>query len=168
MKKSLLLASLLIVSCFQSQAQDTEEIEMTSLITGGGKNFQIIGDESGAFVDSMFAQLPETKRKGYVWKFKKVQVPGIAEPLTFQVHQGIKGTNDINSTAKSDHKGSMYFHTFTSEKYKQSLLDNQKTTEELAIVIYLRRGRNHAIQTNEEAELVEHYLRSLYGVKVEG
>jgi hypothetical protein len=165
MKKLLLLLSLLILSCFQSQAQDSEECKITSLITGRGKNFQIIGDESGSFADSLFARLPETKRKGYIWKFKKVHVPGIDEPLTFQVHQGLHGINEIPPSDTTSYRGSMFFHTFTSEKYKQSLLDHKKPTDELAIVIYLRRGRNHAIKTNEEAALVKSYLLSIYESK---
>lgn len=162
MKKSLLLLSLLIVSCFQSQAQDSEQCKITRLISGGSKNFQIIGDESGSFADSLFAQLPETKRKGYIWKFKKVRVPGIDEPLTFQVHQGLYGINEIPPSDTTSYRGSRYFHTFTSEKYKQLLLDNKKPTDEHAIVIYLRRGRKNAITTNEEAELVKKYLLSIY------
>lgn len=162
MKKSLILLSLIILSSYQANSQDIEGYKMTELITGGGKNIQIIGAESSLFVESLFVQYPETKRKGYVWKFKNILIPGIDEPLTFQVHQGLYGCSppaiaDTNSCCIK-----AYFHTYENEKYKKSLLDDKKITEQDAILIYVKRGRNHVIKTENEAKLIKEYLLKLY------
>jgi hypothetical protein len=162
MKKSLILLSLIISFSYQVNSQDTDGYKMTGLIAGGGKNIQIIGTESSLFVDSLFAQFPKTKRKGYIWKFKNVLIPGIDVPLTFQVHQGISGcsSQEVNNTNSCCTTG--YFRTFSNEKHKKILLENKKITEQVAIIIYLKRGRNHVIKTETDADLVKKHLLSIY------
>ena len=154
MKKSLILLSLIILSSYSSNAQNSQGCEITGLIAGGGKNFQIIGTESSSFADSLFAQFSNTKRKGYKWKFKQVSIPGLDKPVTFQVHQGLAGRNE---------NGTGYFNTFMNEEYKEMRLSQNIETETPAIIIYVKRGRNHVLQTKEEAKLVKEYLLSIYG-----
>jgi hypothetical protein len=68
--------------------------------------------------------------------------------LTFQVHQGVDGcsatsVSDTNSCCKR-----AYFQTFANEENKTSLLNSKKTTEQNAIIIYVKRGRNQVIKTD--------------------
>ena len=162
MKKILILSALLIGSVLQTNAQNSSQCTMTQLIAGGGRNFKIIGSESNSFADSLFSHFPDTKRKGYVWKFKKVHIPGIEEPLTLQVHQGLSGSSGKASCDNSVCRGGSYFNTFTSERYKQKRLNQNISSEQPAIIIYIKRGRNYGVSTKEEAELVRNYLLSVY------
>lgn len=129
--------------------------------TGNGWNCQLTGNESNLLIDSLFYHHPKTKRKGYVWKFKNVTVDGVEKPVTFFVHKGIRGTIEKAPNDTTLCKGSSYFHTFTSEKYKKRLLDNRKPTEQDAVIIYLSRGHKYGIP-REEAELVKEYLMELF------
>jgi len=154
MKKILLLFALTFFTSYSSFSQNTEKCTLTCLIAGGGRNFQMIGNESNTMIDSLFTNLPNTRRKGYVWKFKNIQIPGLEYPVTFQVHQGLAGKED-------NRKG--YFNTFTSEKYKTERLSRKKDTEKSAIIIYVKQGKNHILKTEEESKIVKEYLLSIYG-----
>jgi hypothetical protein len=90
MKKSIFLTVLLSGFGLTSYSQMTTQCNINTLIAGGGNNFEIIGEESNLMVDSLFSNLPNTKRKGYKWKFKNIIIPGIDTPLSFQVHQGMR------------------------------------------------------------------------------
>ena len=162
MKQSLILLFALFSAANYSAAQDSDPIQFPQLITGGGHNFQVIGTDSHAFVDSLFTQFSGTKRKGYVWKFRKVEIPGISEPVTLQVHQGIKGYYEKEKCDTNSCGGGSYFHTFTSEKYKKSLLRRKTELEHPAIIIYIKRGRQYGLKTKEEAEIARAYLRSIF------
>ncbi|MFT6244798.1 MAG: hypothetical protein ACJA0U_001138 [Salibacteraceae bacterium] len=152
MKKILILLSLIILSSSHAVSQDDDGCQMTALIAGGGKNIQIVGAESSLFIESLFAEFPDTKRKGYKWKFKNVVVPGLDKPVTFQVHQGLSGRNE---------NGTGYFNTFMDDKYKKMRLAQNIETENPAVIIYVKRGRNHVIKTDEEDKLVREYLLSI-------
>ena len=162
MKQSLILLFAAFAFINYSTAQTPETYKITQLITGGGHNFQVIGTDSHAFVDSLFTQFSGTKRKGYVWKFRKVEIPGISEPVTLQVHQGIKGYYEKEKCDTNSCGGGSYFHTFTSEKYKKSLLSRKTDLEHPAIIIYIKRGRQYGLKTKEEAEIAKAYLRSIF------
>lgn len=163
MKELLLLLSFLILSIHHVNSQVEKGYKMSVFITGGGQNIQIVGDESSVFVDSLFAHYPKTNKNGYVWKFKKVSVPGVEEPLIFQVHQGIYGLTGQKSCGTDSTCVGSYFHTFSNKKNKASLLANKRSTEQNAITVHLKRGRNYGV-TSEEVELIKAYLLSLYGV----
>lgn len=154
MKKTKILFALAFLTSYNTFSQTSDECNITYLITGGGRNFQIIGEESEKMIDSLFANLPGTKRKGYVWKFKRIHIPGIDQPVTIQVHQGLSGKGE---------NGSGYFNTFTSEKYKTERLSRKKETDKPAIIIYVKHGRNHILKTEEEAKIVKEYLLSICG-----
>lgn len=143
----------MIISDLTLLSQSPDQFQITELIAGGGHNFLISGDDSEKIIDSLFSNLPATKRKGYVFKFKKLHIPGIDQSLTFQVHQGITG---------SEENGQGYFNTFGSEKYKNERLASKKDTEKPAIIIYVKRGRNHFLKTEEEVKIVKDYLLSIY------
>ncbi len=161
MKNSLIILCFILSSVNLSNAQNIDQCKMTELITGGGRNFQITGNDSNAFADSLFSHFPKMKRKGYIWKFKKITIPGIEEPLTLQVHQGLSRTfNNSNCDTSKCNKGS-YFNTFTSEKYKQIRISQNKVTEQPALLIYVKRGRNYGLKTKEEAEIVRTYLLTI-------
>jgi hypothetical protein len=153
MKKSLLLSLFVLLVSGISFSQSNNDCTLTNLKAGGGYNYQIIGEVSEQMVDTLFVNLPETKRKGYVWKFKNINIPGIDESLTFQVHQGIAG---------SEQNGRGYFNTFESEKYKTERLARKTENEKPAIIIYVKHGRNHVLKTPEEAKIVKEYLLSLF------
>lgn len=154
MKKSITLFVFTIFSSYFCFSQMNEDCKITHLIAGGGHNFQITGNQSGIMVDSLFTNLPEVKRKGYVWKFKNVYIPSLDQYVTFQVHQGVAGVES---------NGRGYFNTFVSEKYKAERLERKKENEKLAIIIYVKRGRNHVLKTDEEAKIVKDYLLSICG-----
>lgn len=154
MKKSVILFVLTIFSYYFSYSQSNEDCNITYLIAGGGHNFQIIGDQSEIMVDSLFSNFPETKREGYVWKFKNVSIPGLDQSISFHVYQGLAG---------SDENGNEYFNTFVSEKYKTERLSRIKESEESAIIIYVRKGKKHVLRTDDEAKIVKDFLLSICG-----
>lgn len=153
MKKTLTLLALTFCFVFQANAQNSEDLKLTYLIAHESWNFQIVGEESNQIVSSLFANLPETKRKGYKWKFKNVVIPGLDEPVTLQVHQGLAGQSA---------NGRGYFNTFMNEEYREIRLAQNIGSENPAIIIYVKRGRNKILKT-EEAKFVKEYLLSLYG-----
>lgn len=144
-------------------SQNSSDYKIVSLMAGGGYNFEIMGSASPSFADSLFSHFSVKKRKGYIWKFKNVRIAGIDKPLTFQVHQGLAGVAPCKGNPICQSGG--YFHTFVSEKYKQKLLANKKSNETDCLIIYLKRGRNHVVKTEEEAKLVYAYLLSIYKSK---
>jgi hypothetical protein len=154
MKNSLILLILTFFLSYQTNAQNSDDLKLTCLIAGGGRNFQVIGDESTEMVNSFFAKLPDTKRKGYKWKFKNVDVPGLDKKITFQVHQGLAGKNE---------NGSGYFNTFANDEHKKMRMAQNIESEKPAIIIYVVRGKNHVLKTKEEAKIVKDYLLSIHG-----
>lgn len=135
---------------------------MHTLFIGGNQNFQIVGEDSKKLVDSLFAHYPKTNRKGYIWKFKNVAIPGIEEPVTLQVHQGLYGEHVEHSEDSTKCKNGHYFTTFTSEKYKQQRLANKKPNEQDAITIYIKEGRKYGISDVEDAKIAKAFLLALY------
>jgi hypothetical protein len=94
------------------------------------------------------------RKKGkYLWKIKKVSIPGLNNLITFQIHQGIAGklTN-----------GGGYFHTFENEKYKGNLLSKLKDTEQVAVISYVKSGRTYGLCDEFEIKIVQDYLLSIY------
>ena len=49
-----------------------------------------------------------------------------------------------------------------NEKYKKERLIKMKETEENAILIYIKEGKQYGISTREEAEIVEAFIFALY------
>ena len=47
------------------------------------------------------------------------------------------------------------------DKYKKMRLAQNIETENPAVIIYVKRGRNHVIKTDEEDKLVREYLLSI-------
>lgn len=152
MKKSLFICLIAIVVSGFTYSPSNDDCKLTWLKARGGYNFQLTGKVSVQMIDSLFANFPETKRKGYVWKFKNINIPGVEESLTFQVHQGIAG---------SEPNGRRYFNTFVSEKYKTERLARKTDNEKFAIIIYVKHGRNHVLKTPEETKIVEDFLHSI-------
>jgi hypothetical protein len=162
MKQSLILLFAAFAFISYSTAQTPETYKVTKLIAGGGRSFQIIGTDSHAFVDSLFTQFSGTKRNGYTWKFRKVEIPGISKTVTLEVHQGIKGYYKKEKCDSNSCGGGSYFHAFMNEKRKEDLLNKQTKLEHPAIIIYIKRGRQYCLKTKEEAEIAEAYLRSIF------
>lgn len=162
MKKALIFYISFLIISGSSFAQNSENCSMHHLIIGGNHNFQIVGEDSKTFIDSLFAHYPKTKRKGYIWKFKNVAVPGIEEPVTLQVHQGLYGEHLEHAKDSTKCKNGHYFTTFTSERYKQQRLDNKKSNEQDAVTIYIKEGRNYGISNVEDAKIVKAFLISFY------
>jgi hypothetical protein len=154
MKKYIYLSIICLFSGnFLLSQQDN--LPFTKYFAGGGQNFQIYGNESSTLVDSLFANFSNIKRKGdkYLWKIKNVKIQGLNNPITFQVHQGVSGK--LNNCEG-------YFHTFENEKYKSKLLSQLKDTEQLAVIIYVKKGRKYVLTTDDEAKIVKDYLLSIY------
>ena len=160
MKKSLILLATLLICTTATFSQTKDDLKVVKMIIQGNYSFEFIGDKSSDLVDSLFTAFPKTKRKGYIWKFKNIQIEGIEEALTFQVHQGIYGTYPDSDTTAC--KGGCYFNTFMNEKYKKERLIKMKETEENAILIYIKEGKQYGISTREEAEIVEAFIFALY------
>ncbi len=161
MKKTLTLYFLFLFISITSTAQTSNDFEVHKFMVGGSHNFQIVGESSNDFADSLFAHFPKTKRKGYIWKFKNVTIPGIETPITFKVHQGLYGEYTSENDSENC-RGGHYFTTFTSEKYKQRRLSNKKSTEQFALTIYLKNGRNFAVTDSKEADIIKAFLLDLY------
>ena len=162
MKKTLILYISSLLISITSFAQTGDECKISQLIVGGNHSFQIVGNDSKPFIDSLFSHYPKTKRKGYIWKFKNVHIPGLEEPVTLQVHQGLHGEEVRNECDSSKCKDGFYFTTFTSEKYKQYRLENKKPNEKDAITIYVREGRNYGVSNSKDAEIVKAFLLAIY------
>lgn len=161
MKQSLILLLALFSAANYSAAQGSDSIQFPQLITGGGHNFQVLGELSFSYKDSLFSHFDKKQKKGYVWKFKHVQVPGISEELTLEVHQGLKGYTEEPRYDANKCGGSAYFYTFTSEKRKESMLKNQTELEFPGLIIYVKQGNHYGVKP-EEVEFLEAYLRSIY------
>jgi len=158
-KLTLYIASLLIsVTLF---AQENEDCTISQFVVGGKYNLQIIGDDANPFVDALVAHYPDSKRKGYYWKFKNIEIPGIDKPLTFEVRQGLFGQEQTDAGDGGQFQSSFYFATFTSEACKQDRLANRKPTEQDAISIYVKNGRNYGV-SQEDAEIVRRFLLAIY------
>jgi len=160
--KTRLLTLLIVCATFQlAIGQNKSTLSFETFRTGSGKNIQIVGEESTAFTDSLFSHFDKTNKR-YITRFKNVSIEGIEEPITFQVHQGYSGTIDKKADDKSKCGGGSYFHTFDKKHNRKSFLANKKSNEKEAINIYLKRGRNFGIKSDEEFELVKKYLLSIY------
>lgn len=161
MKQSLILLFALCALSNYSHSQHSDSIQFPQLITGGGHNFQVLGDQSFAYRDSLFSHFGKKQKKGYVWKFKHVQVPGISEELTFEVHQGLKGYSEEPRYDANKCGGRAYFYTFTSEKQKAAMLEKQTDLEFPGLIIYVKQGNRYGVK-DEEVELLKAYLSSIY------
>ena len=159
------MKSIIVISAFllsiTASAQCNANGKLTGLISGGNHNFKMVGDESNVLIDSLFANLPKTKRKGYTWKFKNVQIPGVSEPVTFDVRQGVHGLSKSNSQSSCCGSTS-YFHTYTSEKYRQERLKIRTESEKDAVIIYVKKGKRFGLEDKKEIELVKEYLLAFY------
>lgn len=163
MKISLFLLIAVLAFANYSTAQNSDSIQFPQLITGGGHNFQVIGDMSFAYKDSLFSHFDRKQKKGYVWKFKHVQIPGISEPVTLEVHQGLKGYTEEPKYDANKCGGNAYFYTFTSEKRKKTMLENQTELEFPGLIIYVKQGNRYGV-TKDKVQFLEAYLRSIYEV----
>jgi hypothetical protein len=160
--KTRILTLLMVCATFQlAIGQNKSTLSFETFRTGEGKNIQIVGEESTAFTDSLFTHF-DKKNKRYITRFKNVSIEGIKKPITFQVHQGYSGKIDKEADDKSKKGGGSYFHTFDKKNNRKCFLANKKSTEKEAISIYLKRGRNFGIKSDEEFELVKKYLLSIY------
>lgn len=156
----LYIASMLISATAFAQA--VEDCTISKFVVAGKYNFQIIGDDASPFVDALVAHYPDSKRKGYFWKFKNIEIPGIDKPLTFEVRQGLFGEEVYDESDGTKCQNGFYFATFTSEACKQDRIANRKPTEQDAISIHVKNGRNYGLSSQEEAEIVRQFLLSLY------
>jgi hypothetical protein len=153
MKTKLFITLLLTFFGFGIYSQ-TNSPEIQRVQTNYGQNFKLIGESSYDLIDNLFANYPKTNRgKKYVWKFKNINVPGIEEPVTFQVHQGIHGTKIFHENFKCE-LGCAYFHTFKNSKNKEEMLANlAKNNEQRAVIIYIKKGNKFGEVDKEKAVL---------------
>ncbi len=157
MKKSLILSlSLLLSSAAISQVN--EDLRTVHTLHRGHHNLKMIGDDTKAMIDVLFDSQDKKRRRGYVWKFKKVQIPGIDEPVTLQVHEGIHASKKIN---EDECRVGSYFNTFVNDKYKLQRIEYLKPNEERAMLIYIIRGKQFGLDNRQEANLVKDYLLDL-------
>lgn len=161
MKQSLILLFVIFAISNYANSQQSDSLEFPNLVTGGGHNFQVIGDQSFAYRDSLFSHFGKKQKKGYVWKFRHVQVPGISEELTLEVHQGLKGYSEEPRYDANKCGGSAYFYTFTSEKQKATLLEKQNELEYPGLIIYVKQGSRYGVSL-DEVEFLKAYLRSIW------
>ena len=95
------------------------------LIAGGGEHygvydFTLSGEESKVMLNKLVGQYSKSKkREKYIWKIKKIEIPGLDKPVTLQIHQGLSGKRE-NFTG--------YFTTFMNEADKKNKL-TQKTIQ---------------------------------------
>lgn len=141
-------------------AQSKILINPTTLVSSGGNySLRLTGEDSEKITEALFTAFPKVKRKKFSWKFKNVSVPEINQLLTFNVNQGITGTDTTGAVIDSRYKGSYYFHIFESYTQKEKRLQNKLPNENIAINVYIHKGKKRI--TKEEALLVEKYLKSI-------
>lgn len=162
MKTLNLLIIIIIFSPQFCSTQESKEINISTISSNYGTFYSISGENAVPYIDALFTQFSDKKKRGYIWKFKNVQIPGISKPVTLQVHQGIRGTKERDSCSTSKCGGGSYFHTFTSEKYKETLLSRKKDNEKDALVVYIRRGRSYGLKSKKDTELAKIFLESIY------
>lgn len=158
---ALLITAIFLVTQFCS-AQESNDVKISTISSSYWTFYSITGENVLPYIDSLFAQFSNKKKRGYVWKFKNVQIPGISNPVTFQIHQGIRGAKEKDSCSTSNCGGGSYFHTFTSETYKETLLSRKKENEKDALIVYIKRGRFYGLKSKEDAEIAKTYLESIY------
>ena len=159
MRNQLLALAILIFSFNFSSAQDDSSICLNQFTLASKKNIQIVGEESTAFTDALFTHF-DKKYKAGITRIKNVEIEGLDEPITLQVHQGYYGkmvTEDENSRCSSS-----YFHTFSNIKDKEAFQVNKKLHESECVTIYLKRGRDFGVTSDEEFEIIQNYLLSIY------
>lgn len=153
MKKSFIILFVLFLSASSAFSETGITNGISLFKAGHGWNFNVFGDEETArFTDALFSHFPEKSRKGHIWKLRNVHVDGIDQKLTLQVHEGIVSPNNC---------GGYGFHTFSSEKHKQSCLSNKKEGQKNGLLIYVKHGNKHVLKTREDADLVMNYLKSI-------
>lgn len=157
--KSTLIFLFSFLYLLNAQAQVSQTSEITTAVSAGKHHFQIVGEHSNVFIDSLFANFPKTKRKGYVWRFKNIEIEGLDGSVTLEVHQGLSG--DYVPADGTRCQSGYYFHTFTSEKYKSSLLSKRKANEQEAVMIYIKVGRKYGVD-KAEADAVMAFLKTIY------
>lgn len=118
------------------------------------RSFWVRGEGSQHFLNHLFESKKNTKRRGYVHRFKHVNVPGIKGKVSLKVHEGIHGKRHQGSCTES------YFRTFTSEKYKQKLTRNMTKDEQPGIIIYLKKEGKHPHTTDVERNAFVQYIRT--------
>lgn len=158
--KNLFCALVIIVSAINSFSQSENSPKLDYLIAGGGEhyggyNFTMTGEESKIMLTSLVGQYSESKKKEkYIWKIKNIEIPGLDETVTLQIHQGLSGKRE-NFTG--------YFTTFMNETDKENKLAQKSDSEISSIIIYVKDGRKNALKNKEQAEIVKAYLLSIYG-----
>ena len=162
MKKTLILCIFTLFVLTSSFSQTSEDCTISQLVINGKHNFQVIGNDVNPFIDSLFSHYPKTKRKGYIWKFKKISISGLEDPITLHVHQGIYGRTAQNESDSTKCNGGFYFTTFTSKKYRRYRLDNLKENEQKAINIYIKKGRKYGISNEEDVKIIKLFLLAIY------
>ncbi|MCG8575034.1 MAG: hypothetical protein MI810_09145 [Flavobacteriales bacterium] len=161
LKKSLLLLALVALFQFSAEAK-SDELNLKRVVSGQGTHFRISGEQSLKMADAFFIHFADSKRKGYIWNFKKVQIPGMEKKVNFQVMQGISGQNSSSSSCCA----TSYFHAYTSERYKKQLDETRTEYEQDALMIYIRDGRNSVLNTDDKVALAMDFLKSIYNKSV--
>lgn len=162
MKQSLILLFSIFALVNYASSQDSTSIQFPQIITGGGHNFQVIGEHSSPYKDSLLSHFGKEQKRGYVWKFKNVEIAGISQEVTLEVHQGLKGYTEKPKYDANRCGGKAYFYTFTSEKRKKEMLKNQSDLEFPGLIIYVKQGNRYGLKNPEEVKLMEAYLRAIY------
>lgn len=156
--KNFVLIIMLFAGVICSYGQENKDFKFTVLHAGYGLDLEVFGENSALLTNQLFEKFPNKKRKGYIWKFRKVEIPGLSQKITLQVHEGVHGKT---LSANGEKVIGGYFHTFSNAKYKSNYLTNLKSTEEIGLIIYLKKGRKHVVKTDEELILVKNYLNNL-------
>ncbi len=150
---------LFLFSINLSASSESCQLNLRRSIAGGKVNYQVIGESSSQLKAAFFHYFQKAPNKKYVWKFKKVIIPGMDKPVTLQVHQGLHGTKE--ATANSCASGGSYFNTFINEKYKTEREAQSLNNEEPALLIYIKQGRQFGVNC-DKAEYVEKFISTVY------
>jgi hypothetical protein len=157
MKKILSILGLLIFSEFSfAQFHTPNALTITQSRGGedyGGYNFQMYGEESTRLKESLLLTFSDFKEHRYIWKIKKIQIPGIDDPVTIRLHEGLHVKKETYQ---------FQFLTFKNTKDKELKLLEMDEKENLGVLVYIQHGRKNALKTIEEAAIVKEYLLSLY------
>lgn len=157
---------LLFFTLFVSSAGFAQQRKMPEpsnlLLAGNTYNLRFYGDESEKIKTALLKSFPQqVKRKKYVWKFKNIQLQGFEGPLSFQVYEGIFGIDTTGILEDKRYLGSHYFFAFQNDSQKESRMAKKYPSEQVAITIYVKKGKKGSVRTREEIIQVESCLKNL-------
>ncbi|MBD3638642.1 MAG: hypothetical protein HUJ25_14920 [Crocinitomicaceae bacterium] len=156
MRNSIFLLALFALFQVTGYSQVNDDISVVCMGYGkkAEKSFWVRGEKANHFIDYLFQNNPNAKRRGCKHKFRKVSIPGIEGTLSLKIFEGVHGRKKDGNCISS------YFNIFEDEKYKASRMSNLGDGEQYGIVIYVKkRGRDQYL-SNPNKDAIVQFIRN--------